>query len=459
MANTCPIILSRSRSRLAGYWRFLLALCSALPVLFLMSCNDLTEELERQDRAITKREYSGYFPSEAEWTDYGPVFEAGRAGEWDHYLWGGFASAVLKKDETYFLYYQGASSYRYAFDETVCGRAIGVATSRDGISFEKFEGNPVITWAPNEECEEGAASLALATDHNGDILAFYGANTALDATNVNADVRLARSPDGLSFHDEGIVLDHKDSTVWGSGDELFPITAALTDSMWLLYYLPNKKGFSRQLGVAWGNSPFGLEHSSPVMKQTQETVSMWGTGSHIKPSPHTDTLILFNNQEDKLKAWSISPNSPQHLGELFASHTLENAGHAVVMLDKIRSTWFLYYQLNNMYHVKVAPYGRLDESGPPPPAGIKANRGNATRIELSWLPAADPQTGVAAYNVYRNGALVGSVAVTAFADAVFEHTVSVYEISAVNLHGTEGPHSIPVSVPSLAPSTDNSHCC
>lgn len=451
MTNIFLLTHSGSRSGLAGYWRFLLALCSVLPALFLMSCNDLTEEPEQQEHAITEREYSGHFPSGADWIDIGPIFMAGEAGEWDRYLWGGFSTAILKKDETYFLYYQGASSYRYAFDETVCGRAIGVATSHDGINFEKFEGNPVITWAPNKECEEGAASVAMATDHNGDILAFYGANTALDARSVNADARLARSSDGLNFHDEGIVLDHKDSTVWGSGDELFPITAAHTDDMWLLYYLPNHKGFSRQLGVAWGKSPFELEHSSAVTKQTQETVSMWGTGSHIKPAPHTDMLVLFNNQEDTLQAWSISSGSPQHLGDLLESHTLENAVHAVVMLDKTRSTWFLYYHLNNMYHVKVAPHGKPDESAPSPPSGVKGNQGNATRIELSWHQSTDPETGVAAYNIYRNGAFVSSVTGTAFADAVFEHTTYSYEISAVNLHGLEGPHSIPVSVPAYTP--------
>jgi len=33
-------------------------------------------------------------------------------GEWDYYLWGGFAFSVIKKDDTYFLYYQGSSDYR-----------------------------------------------------------------------------------------------------------------------------------------------------------------------------------------------------------------------------------------------------------------------------------------------------------------------------------------------------------
>lgn len=102
MANSRCIILYRSRPRATDYRRLLFALCSVLSALFLISCNDTTEEPVQRDHAITKSEYSGQFPTEADWIDIGPIFMAGEAGEWDHYLWGGFASAVLKKDETFF---------------------------------------------------------------------------------------------------------------------------------------------------------------------------------------------------------------------------------------------------------------------------------------------------------------------------------------------------------------------
>ncbi|HYQ71266.1 MAG TPA: hypothetical protein VET88_04995, partial [Gammaproteobacteria bacterium] len=157
----------------------------------------------------------GKLPAATDWLDLGPILEAGKPGEWDHYLWGGFASSIVKKGDTYFLYYQGASSFRHAFDETTCGRAIGVATSSDGINFTKYAGNPVIRWSPTRECEEGAVSIATAIDANGDILAFYGANTALDSRSVNADARLARSGDGLHFEDLGIALDHAREDIWG----------------------------------------------------------------------------------------------------------------------------------------------------------------------------------------------------------------------------------------------------
>jgi len=395
----------------------------------------------------------GILPAATDWLDFGPILEAGEPGEWDHYLWGAFAASVVKKDDTYFLYYQGASSYRRAFDETTCGRAIGVATSKDGVNFTKYAGNPVIRWSPRKECEEGAVSLALAVDDNGDILAFYGANTALDATNVNSDARLARSRDGLHFEDLGIVLDHDaEGRVWGAGDELFPIAAAHQGDTWLLYYIPNREGLTHRLGVAWGNSPLELTHSAAVQDPAREAVTMWGTGSLVRLSSGADILFLFHNPEDRLQAWTVSPGSPQQLLSPAGTLDLEDTIHATVLLDKHVRTWFLYYHLiGDQYRVKLAPYGEPDTTGPAPPAGLQAERTGATRIELSWSPAMDPETGVAAYNVYRNGKIAGTVNGTRFTDPVFEHSKAEYRISAINLHGVEGARSTPVMIPAAPP--------
>jgi hypothetical protein len=39
-------------------------------------------------------------PTQADWTDYGTIFEAGAVGEWDYQLWGGFAGSAVKHDGT-----------------------------------------------------------------------------------------------------------------------------------------------------------------------------------------------------------------------------------------------------------------------------------------------------------------------------------------------------------------------
>src|ERR671912_1919095 len=85
-------------------------------------------------------------PSQTDWVDHGTILEAGSQGEWDYYLWGGFAFSVIKKEDTYYLYYQGSSDYRTEYDQTVLWRAIGVANSSDGVRFSKHKINPILTW-------------------------------------------------------------------------------------------------------------------------------------------------------------------------------------------------------------------------------------------------------------------------------------------------------------------------
>jgi large repetitive protein len=55
----------------------------------------------------------------------------------------------------------------------------------------------------------------------------------------------------------------------------------------------------------------------------------------------------------------------------------------------------------------------FDEPGPPAPLDLAANPGGPTRIVLTWTAPAEDITG---YNIYRDGAFVGSVTSTTFVD-------------------------------------------
>jgi hypothetical protein len=96
-------------------------------------------------------------PTQADWVDCGPIFSAGAEEEWDYILWGGFASTVVKRDGIFYLYYQGSDGYD-DIEHTVTWRSIGVATSSDGFNFTKYAQNPVLTWFPRNNLEEGAVS-------------------------------------------------------------------------------------------------------------------------------------------------------------------------------------------------------------------------------------------------------------------------------------------------------------
>lgn len=297
-----------------------------------------------------------HIPAQSEWVDHGMIFEAGAEGEWDYYLWGGFAFSVIKKDETYYLYYQGASDYRTEFDETVMWRAIGVATSSDGIHFTKHGDNPILTWFPNQNGEEGVVSSGVTLGDSGEMLLFYGANTEESATTVNADVRVASSFDGLIFDDLGIALDHRDRSVWGYGDELFAVDVIYDSGRWVVYYIPNGTPERGLLGVAYGIQYNKLTQSSMVTGN-EKPISVWGTAAHVKLGQDTYALMLNNLRESRTEVRLMSLQAPNVLTEPVAVYQFDEVHQAAFLLDEERKTWFMYYYdlENNGYGVKSAP--------------------------------------------------------------------------------------------------------
>lgn len=388
-------------------------------------------------------------PSETDWIDYGPIFEGGALGEWDYTLWGGFTGTAVKKHGTYYLYYQGARGYRTSFDETVTWRAIGVAMSPDGINFTKWSDNPVVTWFPTMEGEEGAASGAATLDEDGGIVLYYGANTAESPTLVNADARLASSTDGFSFADQGIVLDHEDRSVWGSGDELFPIIAFHDAGRWFVYYLPNGTPQSRKLGVAWGGSRGELTNSSRVSSGLL-SIHAWGMEGSAKIGPDTYALFLNDVTKRRTEVRVVSLSAPYRLSAPVETYQFEEVHQATVLLDEETRTWFMYYRGENEYGVKLAPAGDPVTSPPTAPTQVIAARVSYRQIDLSWNPATDPATGIALYEVFRDGEHLATVRGWSYRDTgLEEQTEYTYEVSAVNYHGVEGPRSAPTAATTL----------
>jgi len=294
-------------------------------------------------------------PSQSDWVDQGIIFEAGTKGEWDYYLWGGFAFSAIKKDGTYYLYYQGSSDYRTEFDESVLWRAIGVATSNDGVHFSKYENSPILTWFPNQYGEEGAVSSGVTIGEQDETILFYGANTQESDITVNADIRVASSIDGFGFTDLGVVLDRTDRSVWGSGDEIFVVDAIYDQGQWIVYYIPNGSLESGMLGVAYGNK-FDALNKSSVVTSGNKTISVWGTAGHVKLGRDLYALVLNNVRENRTEVRLMSLQSPDRLSEPIVEYQFDDVQQAVLLLDEETQTWFLYYRtFENSYGVKLAP--------------------------------------------------------------------------------------------------------
>jgi hypothetical protein len=301
--------------------------------------------------------YAAIIPNQTDWLECGPIFSAGNEGDWDYILWGGFASTLVKKDGVFYLYYQGADGYDD--DEgTVTWRSIGLATSSDGVHFSKYAANPVLTWFPKNNLEEGAVSAGAFLDATGEIALYYGANTWAGGRSVNADGRLAVSYDGFHLSDEGIVLDHKDSSIWGAGDELFPIIGFHDAGRWFTYYIPNGTPQKGRLGVAWGDRRDHLDNSAAA-RSGLATLPVWGPGSFARLAH--DTYALFLNDVYRpggpiIEARIVALDAPDQLSAPVQSYRFEDVWEAVVFLDEDSNTWFMYYRSADhaYYGVKLA---------------------------------------------------------------------------------------------------------
>jgi spore coat protein CotH len=88
-----------------------------------------------------------------------------------------------------------------------------------------------------------------------------------------------------------------------------------------------------------------------------------------------------------------------------------------------------------------------DTSPPTAPTNLTATVASAMQIDLAWTAASDPESGIARYNVYRDGQLVATVTGTTYQDTGISAGNSyTYEVAAVSGDLVEGPVSTPADV-------------
>ena len=378
-------------------------------------------------------------PAQEDWVDYGPVLEAGGEGAWD-FMWAGATPAsVVQKDGRIFFYYVAADGYR-SFDGDARHRAVGVATSQDGLRFRKYGGNPIITHRPYDGEEEGANSAAVTLDENGRFVMVYGAASGPHDTIV-AEARLAYANDGLQFRDAGRVLYHCDLSLYGAGDEIFPLALLRQPERWMIYYQPNgMRGTERTLGAAWGPALDEAGNSTMVLDEEGGGLPVDVWGNVIEPDE--ETLLFFGQRlwwpDTYIEVRSASPETPYRLSEPLARYDIVNLKRGIVFLDRERRTWFMYYNdFSRFWKVKLAPFGAPDDTPPGRPQ-ISGRATGDDNLRLSWGAAPDPETGVAEYRIYRNGRRVGSTRDLTWRETQLRPGASYrYAVTAVNFHGAE----------------------
>jgi hypothetical protein len=330
-------------------------------------------------------------PHPAEWTDHGAAIPAGPPGSWDSRLSGALSPAtVIKKRDTYFLYYIGADGDRQTPPGDDGGprhRALGVATSQDGVHFTKYEGNPVISFLPTpngiNEQEEGVFSAAAVTD-SGKITLYFGGMTMVSGTAVRIDVYHTASEDGLTFAPEKKVLDAGARDLWGNegrDKEILPAGLLERNGEWNLYYLTKnrREGLLSRLikdgrdgtwdyGLVAGSESDQLDASRRVLLQEESTLG----GEYRQLSPvrigrDAYALFLINYDADEsqtnLEVRMVSGRALDAPHDPTIAYTFTGKYYAIVFLDEAAGKWFMYYRDDNdnraPIQVKTAPVSYL----------------------------------------------------------------------------------------------------
>jgi titin len=88
----------------------------------------------------------------------------------------------------------------------------------------------------------------------------------------------------------------------------------------------------------------------------------------------------------------------------------------------------------------------VDDTPPTNPSSLIATAASTTEVDIAWAAADDPETGIAAYIVYRDGDSVAQTQSTVIRDSLLTpNTTYEYRVSAVNGDGLEGERSDPAS--------------
>ncbi|MBW2700389.1 MAG: hypothetical protein JRF33_06180 [Deltaproteobacteria bacterium] len=345
------------------------------------------------DQGIDAGQDAGY-PNEGESL---LVFSPGEEGAWDHRLTGAFSpSCMVKFNGTYFLYYIGASGDRDNSDLNSSGdlnnpddgpayRSLGVATSSDGVHFSKYAGNPLIEYVAPRDNEEGVFSCAAVVVDN-EIQLYYSdiVHIVGSSGGVNANARMRKSSDGFTFTDDTLFMSFSDSTIWGYGDELFPI-GVTTDSTGAiqLYYVAKGHAITWGLGLSANGSYEGLINSDTIGGGSVVKVNGKKKLFTIRGSNTVDGWYSVYNKESReiLPSGQLGPVTA-HTPSATSLFT-DDVGPYVVFYDEGLDRWFLYYRSlsdpDSGFYMRTATGPDGDGAGEP-----TQKRSNIVFVERPW---------------------------------------------------------------------------
>jgi hypothetical protein len=299
-------------------------------------------------------------PQRSDWSTPKEIvgLRLGPQGSWDDSDPGAVTPCtIVKLSGVYYLYYVGSDGNR-DHDKGPAHRKLGLATSSNGIDFIKYDGNPILSWSPGNNDEEGIfGAKALSVD--GRIYLYINTVSAKNATTdqVWADVHLVTSTDGKHFSKPVLVLDHSDADVVGYGDELGPTGIVHKDGKWSLYYFAKGLRVSDwRLCLATGDSSMSFGRTQQLLDEK----AFYGSGGDVHWLSNSSIAMFFQKRSDwgRIEVYTAPVDSPDKLTKVRTWGGFAQGEGVTVFLDKQAGKWFLYNRIlseGSKTFVRVAP--------------------------------------------------------------------------------------------------------
>ncbi|GIV79480.1 MAG: hypothetical protein KatS3mg050_3874 [Litorilinea sp.] len=232
------------------------------------------------------------------WHPREPVLPAGPPGSWD--ATGIWAPDIIQVGETYYMFYTGADEAN--------NQAIGLATSTDLFTWEKYAGNPLVVpgpWSDRHVGHDvaGRDAMVFADTDRGRYLMYYTATLA----DGRACIALAQSQDLLHWEDLGPTYVEEDR----SYDRLESAYLVPHGGRYYLFYSakggPKSKGFPPQAFAHFdivylvSDDPTG----GWVKPANHELLTGWTCASE-HPTFGDTTYMLYIIQEELGGIWGAS---------------------------------------------------------------------------------------------------------------------------------------------------------
>jgi len=198
-----------------------------------------------------------------------PVLDRGAIGAWD--FSGVISPSVIFDGSVYKMWYRGNRSK--GFGDEIYG--IGYATSTDGLSWAKYEGNPVLTEAP----EDGGITWFTVIFDKKEYKMWYTSSHC---------IKFANSPDGIVWrkYDGKPVLTYGNEGEWDS-EEIYTPSVVFNGNEYKMWYT-GSDGKNKSIGYA--TSPDGISWAeyptNPILSSDDGQTSF----------PN----VLFNGMEYKM---------------------------------------------------------------------------------------------------------------------------------------------------------------